>query len=239
MTKNLVLFIIGIILLIIGGIIGGFIFHNVDFSQLEVLRLMLMFLGSLLTLLAVIVSLEKESLLNYLHPVKLEVVMSDDGLSEDADLEQTIVKATEYSGILSIVNNSAAPAMDVTLEIINVSYKQGSNYKPFHLTRNCFVNLNGNNRPIDIHSKRNHLAHLFSISAPNAKSTPDKTQENAPTLVLFGLENMSLPKKTNWQIKYRLSHSKGAFDIVLEIEWDGSWKNRKSEMQTCCSVKLH
>lgn len=238
MSRYCLIFLFGLSLLLIGAIVGGVVFSNIEFPQLEVIRLLLMFLGSLLTLLAVIVSLEKETILAWLHPVKLDANLSDDGLSEDADTEQTIVKATEYSGILSIVNNSSGPAMDVTLEIISVAYKQGSNYKPFHLTRNCFVNLNGNIRQIDIHSKRNHFAHLFTISAPNAKSTPDNSKETKPNLVLIGLENLNLPKKNSWQIKYRLSHSKGASDITLSLEWDGIWKNRKSEMQTCCTVKL-
>lgn len=166
--------------------------------------------------------------------------MSDGGLTEDADTEQTIVKATEYSGILSIVNTCSNPAMDVSLEIIGVSYKQGSDYKPFRLTKNCFVKLNGSNTQIDIHSKRNHFVHLFSISAPNAKSTPDASQEKSPVLVISGLEDMNLPaSKTSWKIKYRLSHSKGASDVELDIEWDGTWKNRKSEMLTCCTIKLN
>lgn len=238
MSKNCFIILLCAIMFLFGGIIGGIVFSNITFPKLEIVRLLLMFLGSLLTLLAVFVSLEKETILDWLHPVKLDAVLSEDGLSEDADTEQTIVKATEYSGILSIINNSSASAMDVTLEIINVSYKQGSNYKPFHLTRNCFVNLNGNNKQIDIHSKRNHFAHLFTISAPNAKSTPDANADSKPSLRLIGLEDLNLPCKTNWQIKYRLSHSKGSTDIILCLEWDGVWKNRKSEMQNCCTVKL-
>lgn len=239
MSKRITLFLIGLILLLAGFIVGALIFHNVAFPQLEILRLALMLFGALLTLLAVVVSLEKEAILNLLHPIQLEAVLSDGGLTEDADTEQTIVKATEYSGILSVINTSSNPAMDVSLEIIGVSYKQGSDFKPFRLTKNCFVKINGTNTQVDIHSKRNHLVHLFSISAPNAKTTPNAAQDNSPILVISGLEDMGLPaSKTSWRLNYRLSHSKGASDIQLDIEWDGTWKNRKSEMQTCCTVKL-
>ena len=223
MSKRITLFLIGLILLLAGFIVGALIFHNVAFPQLEILRLALMLFGALLTLLAVVVSLEKEAILNLLHPIQREAVLSDGGLTEDADTEQTIVKATEYSGILSVINTSSNPAMDVSLEIIGVSYKQGSDFKPFRLTKNCFVKINGTNTQVDIH----------------AKTTPNAAQDNSPILVISGLEDMGLPaSKTSWRLNYRLSHSKGASDIQLDIEWDGTWKNRKSEMQTCCTVKL-
>ena len=129
MFRKSIVFFTNFTTFLLGVIIGAIVFSKESFPQLEVIRLMLMFFSSLLTLLAVIVSLEKESILDWLHPVKLDAVLSDDGLSEDADTEQTIVKATEYSGILSIINNSSSSAMDVTLEIISVSYKQGNNYR--------------------------------------------------------------------------------------------------------------
>lgn len=197
-----------------------------------------MALGSLLTFLAIVVSLEKESILNVIHPVKLEPSLKDDGLTEDADTEQTDVKASSYTSNLLITNNSSVPAMNVTLEIISLEYKVGEDYRPCSLSKNCIVKLTGDDTSMDILAKRSLYVPLFIISAPNAQSLPDDAAQQNPQLIIKGLEDVRQPNHNSWRIIYRLTHKHGSADIAVEINWDGSWRNRKSEMQDCCTVKL-
>lgn len=213
-------------------------FTNNDFPQFGVLQLSIMLVSSIITFLAIVVSLEKESILNIIHPVKLEPSLKDNGLTEDADTEQTDVKATSYTGNLLITNNSSVPAMNVILEIIGLEYKTGETYHPCSLNKNCIVKLTGDDTTMDILAKRSLYVPLFIISAPNAQSVPDDTMQQNPQLIIKGLEEVRQPSHNNWKITYRLTHKHGASEIAVVINWDGSWKNRKSEMQDCCTVKL-
>jgi len=198
--------------------------------------------GVIGTFLAVFVALFKESILRFFHCPKCEISLLDEGVTENIDREQQNPQADSYDCILKIdnVGNDTALSCEVFINKVLFAKKAEQEKRPLR-------NFQGKKKLywdaafLDIPPRISKEVRLLSIFSPNNFGTPSVAEKkNGLYLDLNGFQlDIKNAQKGIWEIEYYLSYKNGDFQyFTIEVVWDGSWKDRKTEMTDVLKIKL-
>lgn len=196
-------------------------------------------IGSIGTVLAVIVALTKEAIMKWLYSPSLTTSLIDNGVTENISENQRVPEANSFECFANIDNKGSLAALGCKVYVSDVKYgKSKTNMK--------FVKNSGGKQlrwtsstvdiPINIPSK----IKLFEIVNPNSVGTPEKEAAANPKISFNGLElkNHCLEKGC-WSIEYYISCKNGnASKFVLNVEWTGEFKSRATDMLEALKVQI-
>lgn len=196
------------------------------------------------TIAAVIVALFKETILCKLrYPVcKMELI--DDGIIEVIDSEQPDPKANAYECFVKInnVGKSAVHGGEIIISQVSHAFRKDHEKK---IIRNLTKSrLKWESSRVTIPPKNSKEILLFKITSPQNYGTPSALDtQYSPTGTFLDFNGMKLaPQVTRrgvWDITFCLNYERGNVKhFMLSIEWDGTWKNRKTEMKEVLKINL-
>lgn len=195
--------------------------------------------GALGTFLAVLVALAKESIMKWLYKPRLSVVLEEDGISELLGQDQKVPEAIAYRCYVSIENNGSLAAMGCRVNISDIKDLNGKKPK---LIRNAIRKpLFWTAQRVDIPVGIPTRLQLFEIKNPCSIGTPNATNTTVSPKIRFNgcTLNNNLRQKGKWLIDYYISYTNGdAFKFSVQIEWNGDFKSRATDMKEALDVKL-
>lgn len=236
------------IILILGYILGMFFpwlgpcsVDNAPITKGDYYGIIINILYTIVTFLAVVVALWKESILRFFKHPQCTIELLEGGLIENIDLEQQTPQADSYECILKIENkgNSVALGCEICISEILYAKKSSIEKKPIR-------NLYGDKKllgelPLDIPPRISKEINLFKIASPTNFGTPDTNEPSNLKIDFNGIQEIPSNRSQNgfWEIRYYMNYKNGeSLRFSLNIEWDGSWKNRKSEMKDVLKTKI-
>lgn len=209
----------------------------------EVINYVFSSLGAIGTCAAVVVALGKESILRYFSHPNVEIgLVDEDGISEDIDSEQQTPQASCYNCVLRVKNSGSAQAKTCFAAIEHIRYadRKGKTLREIKDYQNNNTQLTWEGEGVDLPKGISKEIRLFYIDAPGSSVTPGEQHQDIPLLEINGFklkDNQS--KKGVWEILYYISYDSGEhIRFKLSIDWDGTWKSRKTEMKEVLKVKL-
>ena len=237
--------------LLIGFLIGKFcsvgLWNYVDFSQKaspwEVFYYTFSAFGVIGTCSAVLVALAKDSIIRFFSHPNVEISLSeDDGISEEVDYEQQTPQANCYNCVLRVKNSVSVQAKtrSAVMEQIKYAEKKGKSSKEIKDYQNGQPILGWEGDGIDLPKGISKDIRLFHINAPGRSVTPSEQGTDEPHIELNGFKLKDFQsRKGYWEILYYISYDSGEhIHFKLTVEWDGTWKSRKTEMKDVLNVKL-
>ncbi|MCM1302314.1 MAG: hypothetical protein NC250_03100 [Alistipes senegalensis] len=193
------------------------------------------------TFLTVIVALWKESILRYFKHPQCEIELLDEGIIENIDIDQPSPQADSYECVLKIHNkgNIVATGCEVCISEVLYSKKSSTEKKPIR-------DLSGKKKLywesvfLDIPPRISKELLLFKICSPNNFGTPNTNLTNNCRIDFNGVQiPLNRAQSGVWEIRYYMNYKNGeSIHFGLNIEWDGSWKYRKSEMKDVLKIKI-
>ncbi len=246
--KNCTWYIIIVVVLIVGYLIGVFFplclrpqVLSEPITKGEYINVFVNVVVAITSVLAILVALFKESILRRLnHPV-MDVQLLEEGIVENIDREQQNPKTDSYECLIEINNigNITAEAVDVVVEEVRYSKKDKTDLKQLR-------GVTGSKKLMWDSSSEELLplipkeVKLFTIVSPDNFGTPAKTDKEELRIKFNGIDlHLRQSQKGYWKVKYYIKHKNGkSVHFSLFVDWDGSWKNRKTEMKDVLKVRL-
>ena len=198
-------------------------------------------IGSIGTILAVVVALFKESIMKWLYKPRLIVTPVDNGLMEILDENTRVPEAVSYQCHVSIENIGSLVAMGCRVFISDIKYSKTAN------KRDCKTIKNAKNKqlywisnevdlPVGIANK----IKLFDIVNPGSVGTPQSDNLHPPIIKFNGC---TLPVKQSqkgcWEIDYYISCKNGdVMKFYTIIEWNGEFKSRATDMSEILKIQI-
>lgn len=197
-------------------------------------------LGSIGTILAVIVALGKEAILKWLYRPRLKVTPVDNGIMEILNENTRVPEALSYECHVSIENIGSLVAMGCKVFISDIKYSKTSkkDCKTIKTAKNkqLYWISNEVDLPIGIANK----IKLFEIVNPGSVGTPQSDNSHPPIIKFNGC---NLPTKQTqkgcWIIDYYVCCKNGdAMKFNLIIEWSGEFKSRATDMNEILKIQI-
>lgn len=196
-------------------------------------------IGSVGTVLAVIVALTKEAIMRWLYTPSLTTSLIDSGITENISETQRVPEANSFECFASIDNKGSLAALGCRVYVNNVKYgKSKNNIKS--IKNSGGKQLRWTSQMVDIPIGIPSRISLFEIVNPNSVGTPGKETAENPKISFNGLElkNYYL-EKGFWAIEYYISCKNGnASKFVLNVEWTGEFKSRATDMAEVLKVQI-
>jgi len=246
---------INIILITLGPIISGYflgLFLPIKYLQPNILNkgldikdlyiIIISIVGTIATLLAVIVALFKEEIRKIWDKADLSVCFRDtDVLFEvkDPATRDSEPKAIRYVTVIKIENKGGLVAKSCEIFLESLQYKVSSNL-PFQDIPCEGEHLNwqnNSNNPISIPATGKAYVTIIEIISPNLQSVPNEQAVNVaskPKIKIGGIEqlNSGSENTVTWIAVFKIySENSKPIEFPIEISWDHKWENRLSEMK--------
>ena len=198
-------------------------------------------IGSIGTLLAVIVALVKEAIMKWLYSPSLNVTLVDNGITENiANENQRVPEASSYECYARIENTGSIAAIGCKIFISEIKYgKSQTSLKSLQNIKNKQLRWISSevDMPVNIPNK----IKLFEIVNPNSMGTPSGSSEDLdPTISFNGCElKSSQIKKGFWDVSYFISCKNG--DVTkfnATIDWQGVFKSRATDMSEVLKIQI-
>ncbi len=196
-------------------------------------------IGSIGTVLAVIVALTKEAIMKWLYSPSLTVSLIDNGVTENVSENQRVPEANSFECFANIDNKGSLAALGCRVYISDVKYgKSKANIKSIKHSggKQLWWTSTMVDIPIGIPSK----IRLFEIVNPNSVGTPGKEVVANPKISFNSLDlKKNCLEKGCWEIEYYISCKNGnASKFVLNVEWTGEFKSRATDMAEVLKVQI-
>ena len=240
--------------LIMLGIVIGLLLQkaawlNIDFNRQygiwEILYYLVSIIGALGTCAAVVVALERDSIIRYFHHPELDIqFLEESGFVEDIDLEQQNPASDSYSCIIKIENKGSvvAKSCEVLLDQVSFAEKKGRSLRCIRDNSNKPSNkLWWESAHVEIPAGISKELKLFSIEAPGSSVTPNEVNTN--TVLHLELNGFKLKdnksSKGYWELSYYMVYDNGDHKkFKVCVEWNGEWRTRKSEMKDVLHINI-
>lgn len=210
----------------------------------EYIGIFINILVAITSVLAIVVALFKESILKVLNHPQLEVQLLEDGIVENIDREQQNPKTESYQCLLEVNNkgNIVAESTEIVVEEVKFSKRSFTELQSLRGLRGK-KKLYWNPSNVDLPPYIPKEIELFNIACPNNYGTPNVPSSESIDKLKIKFNGLDLKlresKKGFWQIKYYINFKNGSsVRFILKVEWDGTWKNRKTEMKDVLKVNL-
>ena len=230
-----------------GGIILWYCFSGTNLKKQEtydpwqITYYFFQVLGTIGTLLAVVVALAKEAIMKWLYSPTLEVSLINEGITENIDNEnQRVPEANSFECYANIENCGSLAALGCKIFISDVKFgKSKSNLKSINSLKNKQLKWTSVevDMPIGIPSR----IRLFEIVNPNSMGTPQDGLSKRKSRISFnGCELKShYLEKGVWVFDYFITCKNGEVSkFGITIEWNGEFKSRATDMADVLKVQI-
>lgn len=235
---------VSIILLVLGYIIGcfhpieyfQFEHDNVEISRAESVKIVISIIAAFLTFCAVIVALFKEKLLTKFNkpkiiidkPAKANIEIRSD---KKYITKNETIEATQYNSRLLIKNTGNTVAIDVTLILEKLEFKEtkyGTITNTFEPPGDIIKWYNRDEK-IQILPNSEKLINIVEIFPPKKSTTPEgkETSQEAELIIGNYKECSHRSKAGQWTATFVLhSQNHKHISFAVNIEWHGKWHGR-------------
>lgn len=203
-------------------------------------------IGSMSTVAAVVIALFGKEIRALIFNEHVSLSLKNNGFVENLGNTQNspnpIVQS--YDCILSIKNDGAKEFSEIQVLLKEVYFKSSktSKYKRiFNSDDKClYWNIPENTKTQLLRGESKRLP-LFRIYPEDSCQTPDRSTFSSLRMRIIGCKlEESFSKKGIWKTTYQLqSNEKVLCTFECEVEWDGNWCNRLTEMSDGLNVVLH
>ncbi len=214
--------------------------ENVSYDPWQIANYLFAIIGSIGTLLAVIVALAKEAILKWLYSPCIKISLLDNGITENIDNEnQRVPEASSYGCYAKIENTGSIAALGCKAYVSEIKYgKHTSSLKALQNIKN--KNLHWTSGAVDIPVNIPSKIKLFDIVNPNSVGTPQDGVDLESTISFNGCElKPSQVKKGVWNVSYYITCKNG--DVTkfnVTIDWNGEFKSRATDMSEVLKIQI-
>jgi hypothetical protein len=245
---------LGIVLSILMYLIGNWLplkyfkpnIVDIPIEKVEYYKLLISSVSTTITFLAVLVALFKDDLrefwkfpkivFNYPSAMTVEIT-SEPNNSESGEMLQ----ATKYISRMEVYNSGNLPTMNAEIYLEKLEFTPKDSTIPQHIeTSGTPIKWNGSNsESIIIPPGGKKLINIVEITAPEKTSLPDSEKTNKPPVLNIGnISNSKEKTKGKWKAMYSLyAQNHKATSFTIEIEWNGLWKGRLTEMSNYYKIE--
>ena len=190
-------------------------------------------MGSIGTVLAVIVALEKETFNQILYSPEFEV--SSSSRSPKVTMSSTDTKVVQkYSQYLRITNIGAADAKGCKIELVRLSFDKNKHHKFKEISpleQSAMTCGSGDG----LITKQNPYEFLlFEVVNPGVESNPNPNNQDVRTASIVFNGITLLPRHASmgqYILEYRLScEGDVSKSFTVEVDWGGEWSDDVDEM---------
>ena len=218
---------------------------KVDTSPITIFQqkqLLLLFISSVVTSIALIVALLKEEIISLWKYSNLDIDKYK--IHEDKEKQSSSdFKAKKYELCIEIVNTGSIPAKDCSVIITKLDYKLGSSASnPLDVSFFEELKWRGKNTPKIYIASNYGMAQVSLLEIiPNISSTSKEGQSEPNTLQIAGLDvtrDNIAQVGSEWTIYFMIcSDNCKTKRYKLDFAWNGKWENRLEEMKQWAVVK--
>lgn len=223
-----------------------------DLKTPEYYNLIIGIISGIVTFFAVIVALFKEDIRQLWVYSKFEANFEDDNkLSEKLKAEKRETssesgtnhyEAEKYELIVIVENkgNMTAKNCEIYLDKLQFSGEEFPEKQNIKIT-NSSLDWNGENeKKLIIPPKGKKSIMLIELVEPENQSSPSgESRHKQSELYIGGVYNPKEFKKGKWEASFILySDDSKPYYFVLELDWNGKWEQRFSEMKKCLKINL-
>jgi hypothetical protein len=210
----------------------------------EYYALVIRSLSALVTFLAVCVALFKEDLRKIWEYSKLEVSIPTDNFFEVLNtssgspsmVKPTVLEATNYSCKIQITNSGTVSALGLELSLESLvfsgpSYPAPQNIETFGLP----ISWDGkSDTKMNLPPEGKKLVNVLDLTGPKQQSSPGGQNMTIPSsLFIAGIKNSEDHANGKWIGTFAIfSTNSRPVRFQLEIEWNGKWQKRATEMKS-------
>ena len=218
---------------------------NITYGIPELIYYSAQVIGSVFTVMAVCVALFGKEIRALYFNEHLKISLLDNGfyenLGDSSNDSNPVVHS--YDTSLNISNDGAREVSDVQILLKEVFYRENSNGKfkrIVHYDNKSLYWSIPEKRKMQILVGDSVKMPLFKIYPEDSCQTPDRSAYSTLRMRIIGCRlDGKYSKKGNWKTVYQLqSNEKILKKIECEVEWDGKWCNRLTEMSDGISVNL-
>jgi len=214
---------------------------NVIYDPWQIANYLFGIIGSIGTLLAVIVALAKEAIMKWLYSPSFNISLVDNGVTENiANENQRVPEASSYECYAKIENTGSIAAIGCKVFISEIKYgKNATNLKTLQNIKN--KQMRWISAEVDMPVSIPNKIKLFEIVNPNLIGTPQGSTEDLESTISFnGCElKSSQIKKGFWDVSYFICCKNG--DVTkfnATIEWNGTFKSRATDMAEVLKIQI-
>ena len=243
MKKNLITFLIGVILGIIICLVvfvittDNYYDAQKTYGLLEIIYYISQPIGIFVTFLAVIVAIFNNEIRNIIYYKSCKVTLEKDGFIENLGKTEDSNNpvAQSYDCIVNFHNNGSRELTNVQLQIKSIDHLKlhSKKYHSLHVVQNQILYWwTSDKKKIDIPVKDTKKLCLARINPASSSETPDGNKKSPLCISIMG-HNLtdSYNKEGSWKITYALySDNILLKSFILTIFWNGGWRNRLTEM---------
>lgn len=214
---------------------------NVAYDPWDIATNLFQIIGSIGTVLAVIVALSKEAIMKWLYSPSLTTSLIDNGITENLSDNKRVPEAISFECFANIDNKGSLAALGCKAYVSDVKYgKSKTTIKSIKKSNIGGKQLQWTSTMVDIPIGIPSKIKLFEIANPNMIGTPKIEVRQTPQISFNGLE---LPKHClkngYWVIEYFISCKNGdVYKFVLNVEWTGEFKSRATDMTEALKVQI-
>ena len=247
--KRLIIAILIILIGIIGYVVGQWIpisylrpqITSVPLQTYQYYALIINIMAAIVTFLAVMVALFKEDIRKIWECSKIEIRTPIDNIiekldtSSQSDSSDTHLEARAYESRIEINNTGNISAIGAEIYLEKLSFKgEFANSQIIETTGTALPWSGTEKTNIIIPPEGKKLLRIVELYGPEKQSLPtgDKTEYPPPTLKIGDVANKVEYNKGTWIgtfVLYSQNAKPVSFDV--EIEWNGKWEKRLSEMR--------
>lgn len=234
---------------VFGGILGYllnvilqiYVCNYISMSFKDIMELILMALGSLGTFGAVFVALFRDDIIRLFKKVKFDFSLLSDSFIELTEGPVNEIKAISYYNNVIIQNtgNLYANNCELYLESAQLYNDQGKVCNSI-VPDNEPINWSTQTTLIGVPIKGKKALKLFELFEPEHSSDPSGAiNASVPIFQFLGVKENVISGKGTWKLIYCLMcQDTEPFRFCVNINWNGEWRNRKTDMENQLTIKL-
>jgi hypothetical protein len=220
--------------------------QKVQLKTPEYLQLIISFFAALVTLSAVIIALFKEDIRKFWEFSKIVISMPEDNFFEELNsssskVESKAWEAIKYNSKIEILNSGSIAALDLEIYLESLTFK-GVEYPTSQIIRaDCYLKWNElHETKINLSPEGKRTIDILELSSPAQQSSPGGVNTDVPAkLIIAGIEVNPDFKNGKWTGSFIIfSTNAKPIRFKLEVNWNGRWEKRASEMKSNLTTNL-
>ncbi len=216
----------------------------------EYYQIIISSISAVVTFLAVIIALFKEDIRKNWEYSRIEVVMSDEvffeilnsSIGSSTDVATKPLEAVKYVCKIDVLNSGSISATGLEIYLESLSFT-GQDYPTPQIieTENRIIVLNGiNDTDFNLSPEGKKTIGILELTSPSQQSSPEGSSNDIPPrLNIAGIVSSPDFKKGRWVGNFAIySTNAKPVRFKLEVDWNGKWQKRASEMKNNLKIDL-
>ena len=245
---------IGLAISIIAYIIGNLVpisylkpsVKQTEIESAEFLGIVISSISALVTFLAVLIALFKEDIRKWWEYSKIEVSIPEENFREvlksSIDSPNQPLEADRYDCKIEVYNSGNISAMGLEMQLESLVYS-GVDFPTAQIIESYGHSIfwdGKNESKITLPPEGRKSISILGLSAPEQQSSPEGDEVTIPSkLNIAGLDNPDDFKRGKWTAAFAIfSTNAKPIRFTMEIDWNGRWENRVTEMKNHLKIEL-